>query len=481
MHSRWSKREGHVLLSLALMRTTTVDKDARLLRAQGGALNDDVDKAGATVPMHCPMGTYPGTGIGGLVLGGGIGFLSRKQGLSIDCLHEVELVTADGQVLRANETQHSELFWAMRGAGYNFGVVTEFVLRIQPVGHQTRSLTAADEAIISKHGLPVQEQLEHKIVRATLPYPQAHFAKIAQTLQSQYIEPGQHGPLADRDLSVGTVMVNSPMGPLALAIFVHTGDVLHAHAALDHYVDLLGPPLQPLSEAVHVETYFELQNSLVPLLGPGHHHDRAFFAINFSEQLATAAQLSFDSLAQYPGMEGTSILFLVSGVGSAIADNVGRTAFSDEQRRGNVFIHVLSQSDREKLSRAKTLEWCNNTREALLPHCNASYTNTYTAQVSVVSLTHYRIPHCSASMSPLSSVSHPSFVSPTHAHFGSLLLVCCVVVARLCCIVRRQSAATASVETEVGPDQPLLQQPERCAGQHGRQCGEECTAQPGVT
>ena len=132
LHSRFSTRDGHVLLSLCLMRTVTVDKALRLVRAQGGALNDDVDRACATVHMHCPMGTYPSTGIGGLVPGGGLGFLSCRLGLSLDCLQEVELVTADGRVLRVNEREQVELFWAVRGAGYDFGVITEFVLTSTP-------------------------------------------------------------------------------------------------------------------------------------------------------------------------------------------------------------------------------------------------------------------------------------------------------------------------------------------------------------
>ena len=380
MHSRFSKREGHVLLSLCLMRTTTVDRAARLVRAQGGALNGDVDKACAKVNMHCPMGTYPDTGIGGLVLGGGLGFLSRRQGLSLDCLQEVELVTADGRVVRASDSEQPELFWAMRGAGYNFGVVTELVLRIQPVGHQLRSLKAADVAVMTKHNIPTQEPLQHKIVRAGLVYPQSQFTEIVQTLQSQYIEPGRDGPLGDRDLMLGALLRGSPNGPVAMVLFIHTGDVLHAYAALDQLLALLGQPLQPLSEAVHLETYLELQHAFAAFQAPGHHHDRAFFAMDFSQQLATACQQSHARLKDYPGMEKTTFLFLLSGVQSAIGDNAGKTAIGDNQRRGNVFVYVLSLSDADRVSRTQILEWCNNTREAILPHCSSSYTNSSNGQ-----------------------------------------------------------------------------------------------------
>ena len=413
-HSRFSKREGHVLLSLSLMRSVTVDKAARVVRAQGGALNGDVDKACATVNMHCPMGTYPDTGIGGLVLGGGLGFLSRRQGLSIDCLQQVELVTADGKVLRVSDTEQPELFWAMRGAGYNFGVVTEFVLRIQPVGHQLRSLTAEDEAVMAKHALPAQEQLEHKVVRAGLVYPLSQFTSIAQKLQTQYIEPGRDGPLGDRDLMLGAVMRGSPHGPVVLALFVHTGDVLHAYAALDRLLALLGAPLQPLAEAVHVEPYLALQQVFALFQTPGHHHDRAFFALDFNQQLATACEQSYDQLAHYPGMEKTTFLFLVSGVQSAIGDNVGKTCIGDEQRRGNVFVYVLSHSDADKISRAKILEWCNKTRENIMPHCNTSYTNSSNGQVSAIS---HQLKHTCVCR------SRPSALGSTHPLIHSLTLL----------------------------------------------------------
>ena len=448
-HSRFSKREGHVLLSLSLMRSVTVDKAARVVRAQGGALNGDVDKVCATVNMFCSTSYHPSTGIGGLILGGGIGALSRRQGLSIDCLQQVELVTADGKVLRVSDTEQPELFWAMRGAGYNFGVVTEFVLRIQPVGHQLRSLTAEDEAVMAKHALPAQEQLEHKVVRAGLVYPLSQFTSIAQKLQTQYIEPGRDGPLGDRDLTITVGMVNPPNGPIALVTLTHAGDVLRGYAAVDRLVAQLGSPLQPLSAAVRYETYLEHQNALVHIAKPGHYQDRAFIALELSPQFATALQSSFKELAQCAGMEASQIRFWISGVQGAISDHMGETAFSDEQRRGNIVIQVVSQSDRTKMTRSQSNDWLNRTREAILPYCIAPYTNAQTAQVRPHS---YRVTradyHCSIE-------ELHAFRSPNQSLTQST--VCSVdCVAWLCGIVRCQSTASATNQAEMGSYQPVL-------------------------
>src|SRR3954462_555575 len=123
-----------IVIDLSHMRGVTVDAGKRTARANGGALLSELDVAAMAVGLVCPVGVVGHTGVGGLTLGGGMGRLQRHWGFSIDNLLAVDLVTADGTVLRASEEENPELFWGMRGAGPNFGVVTSFEFRLHELG-----------------------------------------------------------------------------------------------------------------------------------------------------------------------------------------------------------------------------------------------------------------------------------------------------------------------------------------------------------
>ena len=124
-----------VVLDLVEMNAVVVDSDLSTIRAGGGSTWAQVDSAAATFGLATPGGLISSTGVAGLTLGGGIGWLSRKHGYSSDNLLEVELVTADGAIERVSADRHPELFWALRGGGGNFGVVTAFTFRGHPVGN----------------------------------------------------------------------------------------------------------------------------------------------------------------------------------------------------------------------------------------------------------------------------------------------------------------------------------------------------------
>ena len=126
--------DGGLLIDLGLMKGVRVDPEARTARAQAGILLGELDRETQAFGLAVPAGIVTHTGLAGLTLGGGIGWLMRKYGLTVDQLLSVDLITADGQFVKASERENADLFWGVRGAGGNFGIVTEFEFRLNPVG-----------------------------------------------------------------------------------------------------------------------------------------------------------------------------------------------------------------------------------------------------------------------------------------------------------------------------------------------------------
>jgi FAD/FMN-containing dehydrogenase len=123
-----------IVIDLSAMRAVSVDPVKRIAHVQGGALWGDVDHETQAHGLATTGGIVGHTGVGGLSLGGGIGWLMRKHGLTVDNIMEAEVITAEGDIIRASANDHTDLFWALRGGGGNFGIVSAFRFTLHPVG-----------------------------------------------------------------------------------------------------------------------------------------------------------------------------------------------------------------------------------------------------------------------------------------------------------------------------------------------------------
>jgi hypothetical protein len=126
--------DGGLVIDLSLMKGIRVDPEARTVRAQAGVLLGELDRETQAFGLAVPSGIVTHTGLSGLTLGGGINWLQRKYGLAIDQLLSVDLITAEGEFVKASASENPDLFWGLRGGGGNFGIVTNFEFRLNPVG-----------------------------------------------------------------------------------------------------------------------------------------------------------------------------------------------------------------------------------------------------------------------------------------------------------------------------------------------------------
>ena len=231
-----------IIIDLSQMKAAHVDAGSLRGTIEGGATLADFDAATQAHGLALPLGINSTTGVAGLTLGGGFGWLSRKYGMTIDNLESAEVVTAAGEVVRASATEHPDLFWALRGGSGNFGVVTRFEFRLHPVGPNVLS------------GLIV--------------YPLSE----AKAVLQQYREFMAKAP---DELSVWVVLRQAPPLPF-LSEKVHGKEIIALallYAGDPKQGESLIEPLRkfgtPLGEHVGVQPYTAWQQAFDPLLTPG--------------------------------------------------------------------------------------------------------------------------------------------------------------------------------------------------------------------
>jgi FAD/FMN-containing dehydrogenase len=337
--------EGGLMIDLSGMRTVGIDTRTRTARVDAGALLSDLDRESQAHGLATPLGINSTTGVAGLTLGGGFGWLSRRHGLTVDNLRGATVVTADGAVHGVSATAEPDLFWALRGGGGNFGVVTSFEFQLHPVGPEVYA------------GLVV--------------YPFAQAKKVLRAWRDFTAS-------APDELAVWTVMRKAPPLPF-LPAAAHGTDVVIFALVYSGTVEAgqraAAPVLQfgePIASALGPSPYAGFQQAFDPLLAPG---GRNYWkSNNFSTLSDAALDLMIASAAKLPG--GECEIF-VAQLGGAMA-RVPPTATAFVGRDARYIMNVHGRwSDARDDERVRT--WARQAFQDAAPHATGGgYVNFLT-------------------------------------------------------------------------------------------------------
>lgn len=337
--------EGGLMVDLSGLRQVEIDPAARMARVGAGALLGDFDRAAQQHGLATPLGINSTTGVAGLTLGGGFGWLTRRHGMTGDNLIGATVVTADGRVRDVSATSEPELFWALRGGGGNFGIVTTFRFRLHPVGPEVYA------------GLVV--------------YP---FAQANQVLRAWR----DFCARAPEELSVWAVLRQAPPLPF-LPPEVHGKDVvvfpLLWSGAPDEGAHHAAPVLgfgQPVGSALGVQPYAGFQTAFDPLLTPG---GRNYWKTNNFRTLSDAAIDGLVTAAtQLPGPECEIFIAQLGGAMARIEATA--TPFVGRDARFIMNVHGRWSDPKDD---ARVRGWARQTFESALPHATGSgYVNFLT-------------------------------------------------------------------------------------------------------
>ena len=327
----FSTCDNGVLIDLGLMRTVTVDAEARVARAQAGATGAEFDRATQAHGLATTLGVVSTTGIAGLTLGGGIGWLMRKHGLACDNLLSVEMLTADGRLVTASSDKNPELLWALKGGGGNFGIVTSFEYRLHPVGP---TVYGGSVAFVPEHRRAVLEA---------------------------YRELTRKAP---DELTAYAAMTAAPDGsPVAAMAACYAGDPAEGARLLEPAKAAVG---EPLLDALGPLAYIDQQSRMDEGYPRGeYHYWRSSFLDDLTDQVIDILIDRASDLQAPPVLE-----LIVEHMGGAIA--AGDGAFAHRDAWYDVLI-AANWNDPADLDRCTA--WARETAAALEPHSRGGYVN----------------------------------------------------------------------------------------------------------
>jgi FAD/FMN-containing dehydrogenase len=301
--------DNALLLDLSQMRNIEVDVTKSTARVQSGCLLSDVDEATQRHGLAVPLGVNSTTGISGLTLGGGFGWITGKHGLTIDNLLSAEVVCADGEVRVANATDHSDLFWAIRGGGGNFGVVSSFEYALHPIGPEVLSGLIV-HPLADARGL-LQSYRE---ICANVPDALTIWAVLRQAPPLPFIPEKWHGK------------------EVLLFAACYAGDMKEGEKALQE-LRALGTPI---ADVIGPHPYAGWQQAFDPLLTPG---ARNYWKSNdFLELSDEVIDISLAAVAALPDPQSEIFIAHLGGVMTRI--DAAATPFPQRKRHFVMNVHT---------------------------------------------------------------------------------------------------------------------------------------------
>ena len=339
--------DSGVTIDFSKMKKVRVDAAKKRAYVEPGALLVDFDGAVQAHGLATPVGINSTTGIAGLTLGGGFGWLTRKYGMTIDNLMSVEVITAEGKKIRASESENADLFWALRGGGGNFGVVTEFEFKLFPVGPE--------------------------VVAGLIVFP-FNEAKQVLTKYRQFVN------TAPEDLNVWAVLRKAPPLPF-LPESVHGKEVVVLPVFYSGAVSAAEKLIAPVrafgtivGEHVGAQPYAQWQKAFDPLLTPG---ARNYWKSHNFTELADGA---LNAIVEYAGKLPSPHCEIFVGLISGAANRIAPDAMAYAHRDAKFVMNVHGRWDEAK-DDEKCIAWAREFFTASKPYASAgAYINFMTAE-----------------------------------------------------------------------------------------------------